>query len=258
MCSNHSIGRVFVSDPSLYNKKDIEGLMIVGGHLVPLSGRKEKESLFKKYEFAEPPPPIFHYPTIAKKQRTSKAQLVDTDRQTCWTVHFGRNQKTAICQFCGRTELTKTAVANWHAGHLIPRTVCTDPTSYLYLAPICSSCNSSMGTQNAFEYLLQNFRIDALKRLCSNIYDAWLGSPGTDAATYDGLLWKFVRQMYGSHIKGGISAENEAVIYKALAIHQMVLVGNEISDMMHAVQEKSRLVEQLVKHANRPAKRNKH
>jgi hypothetical protein len=228
----------------------------------PLSGRIGTESVLDKYAYVSgATPTTYTYPgpnqalAITKKQKVAKQQLVDADRQTCWTTHYGRNKKSAVCLFCNRTELHKSIIANWHAGHLIVRTLCDDPRSYLYLAPICTSCNSSMSTQNAFDYLLENHRVSSLKTICFNIFEAWKGSAETDASVYDHMAWRFVKDTYGPQVKGGISTENANVIYKVLAAHQLQLVGNEVAALMQDVQEKSRLMERLAGASHRPAKR---
>lgn len=201
-----------------------------------------------------PPPPPPPPPKKNKTTRTRKATLEEQTRKEAWIVHYGSNHKSAVCMFCGISEIRFNVTAGWQAGHVIAEGMCSDPKLYLYLVPICNGCNRNMDQQNAIDYLYDNFRLDDLRTLCTNMYTAWQGRPGNDIVTHDGCLYKFVKHVYGS-CEGGISKENAEGIYKTLMLHQMKLVEAEIAEHVKIIQDKTMLVGRLVSSAFRPMKR---
>lgn len=232
-------------------------MLPVKGAPPPLHGRlpwSQQQSYINIDIDADPPTPTPPPPPPVTKKRTKKITLDGSKRKDAWVIHYGSNHKSATCMFCGISEIRFNLTAGWQAGHIIAESMCNDPSLYLYLAPICCGCNILMGQQNALDYLYDNFKLEELKTLCTNMYTAWQGRPGNDVSTYDGCLYKFIKHVYGS-CKGGISDINAEGIYKTLMLHQMKVVEGEISNHVKIIQEKTTLVGKLVNSAFRPMKR---
>jgi hypothetical protein len=210
---------------------------------------------------ATPPPPPAPPAEKAKAPRTKKLTLDEKIRKEAWAIHYGPNQKSAICPCCGIREMESRVFSGWHTGHIVPADFCEDATSAYYLVPICSHCNGTMGQQNLFDFLWENFKIESLKIIATNVYTAFSQRNAEQMHLYNHCLWKLIQFLYGHDrhpLGGGITCANEEAIYKTLMMHQMRMLEETISSLMTDVKAKSAQLELLVKDVFKPSKRARH
>lgn len=115
-----------------------------------------------------------------------------------------------------------------------------------------------MGQQNLFDYLWDNFRVESLKVIATNVYTAFSQRNADQIHHYDHCIWKVIRHLYGHdrhQAGGGITATNEEAIYKTLMLHQMRMLEETIASLMTDVKAKSSQLELLVKDVFKPSKR---
>jgi hypothetical protein len=189
-----------------------------------------------------------------------KQVLTDKLRDDAWRIHYGANVKKATCMFCCISVLSYTDKRAWEAGHIVCEKFATNKViEAYYLVPMCSACNSSMGTINALDYLYDTFKIKSLKTVCTNIYDAFAERNEEHMnVTFERCIWKLIATLFGSeeHMAGGgITCANEPSIYNLLALHQMQILQDEIEAHLKSVSDKSAQMQRLVTDRFKPSKR---
>lgn len=212
---------------------------------------------------ATPPPPAAPVPAppAGKAPRTKKLTLDEKCRKEAWAIHYGPNQKSAICPCCGIRDMDVRMAAGWQAGHIVPEDFCEDATSAYYLVPICNQCNGTMGQQNLYDYLWDNFKVESLKVIATNVYTAFSQRNAEQMHLYNHCLWKVIQFLYGHDkhpLGGGITCANEEAIYKTLMLHQMKQLEQTIASLMTEVRVKSAQLESLVGDVFKPSKRARH
>jgi hypothetical protein len=91
--------------------------------------------------------------TTAKAARPVKRKIPKVVKDLVWKQYVGKDVNTCSCLCCERNEIS---YMNFHVGHVVSeRDGGTD--NIANLRPICSACNSSMGTRNLFEFKRQYF-----------------------------------------------------------------------------------------------------
>jgi hypothetical protein len=77
-----------------------------------------------------------------------------TMRRSCWLRYIGEEYK-ALCLCCKSTPMT---IYDYHCGHVIAKANGGHATID-NLRPICSTCNSSMGTANMKQFAKEKFNV---------------------------------------------------------------------------------------------------
>jgi len=86
-------------------------------------------------------------------RKNKKQTITHSLRVACWNKYIGEEVGRTTCLCCKSTFITQL---NFHCGHVIAEAV-GGTINIDNLRPICSSCNSSMGTTNMHEFALKNF-----------------------------------------------------------------------------------------------------
>ncbi len=194
-------------------------------------------------------------PTAAPARKT----IADKKRTDAWRLHHGVNVKCVTCLFCGVNELRFNDKNSWQACHIVPEKFAAHPSvmSVYNLVPACAACNGSMGTQNALDFLYENWKVASLKLVCTNIYTAISERNDVEHA-FDGCMWKLVQKLFGSDehsAGGGITCANEPEIYGLLTLHQSELLRKRMADHMQAAADLAAQAEKLMRNPFVPSKR---
>jgi hypothetical protein len=106
---------------------------------IPQEGfEKDKENILEKdKEFV----PI--------KRKYIKKSISATMRRKVWDEYIGKKIGEAKCLCCKMTDITQLT---FHCGHIIPECKGGEIT-LSNIRPICSNCNSSMGTINMNDFM---------------------------------------------------------------------------------------------------------
>lgn len=158
--------------------------------------------------------------------------------------------------FCGKATIRFTENSGWECSHIVADKFAASAPLAFNVLPACAACNNGMGTRNALEVLWENYKVDALKRVCVAIYNAFVARHGGDAVDY--TMWRLVCQLYGSdeHLAGGgISCASEKPIYDMLACHQIELIREEMDANLTVVSRLNARLEAIVRAPFRPSKR---
>jgi hypothetical protein len=78
-----------------------------------------------------------------------KHPISSTLKRKVWDTHIGQTIGQHKCFCCNLTYITQLS---FHCGHVIPESKGGD-TKLSNLRPICQNCNSSMGTQNMYDFM---------------------------------------------------------------------------------------------------------
>ena len=73
-------------------------------------------------------------------------------KRRVWAEHVGEEVGKTKCMCCSLTDITQLTFV---CGHVVAERA-GGPTAVDNLLPICHACNSSMGTQNMYEFMLAN------------------------------------------------------------------------------------------------------
>jgi hypothetical protein len=203
----------------------------------------------------DPQPPLVLL--NAKKRGRKPLAPEDKLRRECWAIHVGSNVKSATCPFCGVHTITNNVDAAWQSMHIVPSVWCEEQTAY-NLVPGCASCNNNMGTVNALDYLWDNFRVDALKRVCMNVYEAFAQRNAEHIHEFNETVWKVVRHLFGHDAYpagGGITCMNEESIYNVLRLHELERRNANMIRLMGELESERKRSESLTLDIFRPTKR---
>ena len=88
---------------------------------------------------------------IDKPKKNKKKTIPLALKRNVWNKHIGESIGKALCQCCKLTEITQL---NFSCGHIISE-FNNGEVKLNNLKPICVSCNSSMGTKNMDEFILE-------------------------------------------------------------------------------------------------------
>lgn len=83
-----------------------------------------------------------------EKDKKKKKNITQLMKRRVWAKHIGEDIGKAKCLCCNMSDITQLT---FNCGHIISEANGGE-TSVENLLPICQSCNSSMGTQNLYEY----------------------------------------------------------------------------------------------------------
>jgi hypothetical protein len=83
------------------------------------------------------------------KRKYIKKSISATMRRKVWDEYIGKKIGEAKCLCCKMTDITQLT---FHCGHIIPECKGGELT-LSNLKPICSNCNSSMGTINMNDFM---------------------------------------------------------------------------------------------------------
>ena len=86
---------------------------------------------------------------ISEKNSYKKQPISSTLKRKVWDTHIGQTIGQHKCFCCNLTYITQLS---FHCGHVIPESKGGD-TKLSNLRPICQNCNSSMGTQNMYDFM---------------------------------------------------------------------------------------------------------
>jgi len=86
-----------------------------------------------------------------KPKKNKKKTIPLALKRNVWNKHIGESIGKALCQCCKLTEITQL---NFSCGHIISE-FNNGELKLNNLKPICVSCNSSMGTKNMDEFILE-------------------------------------------------------------------------------------------------------
>jgi 5-methylcytosine-specific restriction endonuclease McrA len=90
-------------------------------------------------------------PKKAKGPRKTKEKIPKALKDLVWKKFYSKLEGVCIC--CG---LNKITTQNYEAGHIIAESK-GGKTDINNLAPVCSTCNKSMGSKNMREFMEKNF-----------------------------------------------------------------------------------------------------
>ncbi len=94
----------------------------------------------------------YHVGTVPKSSKEKKQKIPQTKRKMVWDKYMG-NRSRGKCLCCKETEISSFS---FHCGHI--KSEAEGGTMDISnLRPICSSCNTSMGTQNMKEFMRIHF-----------------------------------------------------------------------------------------------------
>lgn len=180
-----------------------------------------------------------------------KNNISDKLREITWLMHHGVHEKDAICLMCGQNKLSYRTKGSWEAAHIVAETFAIDPLSEFSIIPCCPPCNAETRTKCIFEVLWDRGRYESIRKICENIYMAY----NQRKEHYDRVLimWMLIEQLYGfkKHAAGGgIPLYLERQIYEILSIHQIRKLNTEITNLSHEMQEKTALIDLIMKKLN--------
>jgi hypothetical protein len=81
----------------------------------------------------------------------TKKSISATVKRLVWNTHIGEDIGKAKCTCCNVTDITQMS---FHCGHIIAE-INGGNITVSNLKPICQNCNSSMGTKNMNDFMLQ-------------------------------------------------------------------------------------------------------
>lgn len=178
-------------------------------------------------------------------------------RADCWMLHVGPHKKEDTCMFCGKMTIRFTENSGWECSHIVAEKFASATVPVAYnVVPACAACNNAMGTRNALDILWDAHKVDALKRICANVFNAFVARHGGDDV--DHIMWRLVCKLYGSDehaAGGGISCMNEKPIYDMLACYQTQLIRDEMDANLTVVSRLNARLEMLVRTPFKPSKR---
>jgi 5-methylcytosine-specific restriction endonuclease McrA len=108
------------------------------------NAKKLADEIDEKKVYPDPNP----IPNPVKRKYTKKS-ISATMRRKVWDEYIGKKIGEAKCLCCKMTDITQLT---FHCGHIIPECKGGELT-LSNLKPICSSCNSSMGTINMNDFM---------------------------------------------------------------------------------------------------------
>jgi len=82
-------------------------------------------------------------------EKYKKTAIPKAIKQLVWNVHIGDTVAKAKCYCCKSTEIMNVS---FHCGHVIPESK-GGTLDISNLRPICSLCNSSMGSRHMHEFM---------------------------------------------------------------------------------------------------------
>lgn len=97
-----------------------------------------------------------------KRKRKRRSPVAAKMRARIWDMHMGSSTKHA-CLLCGVSQLSRTTKYGFEAAHIVPWKHCGVNNDPYLLIPSCSTCNSEMGEENLFDWLLSRSRHEALR-----------------------------------------------------------------------------------------------
>ena len=86
---------------------------------------------------------------VKKDTVNKKEKIPATVRNIVWNTYIGPNKKKGNCLCCSQEDIS---YANFHCGHIISEKK-GGKVTIDNLRPICSHCNTSIGTQNMEEFI---------------------------------------------------------------------------------------------------------
>ena len=94
---------------------------------------------------------IYEYSDTTRGKNITKQSIPLALKRNVWNKHIGENIGKHLCLCCKLTDITQM---NFSCGHIISEHNGGE-LKLNNLKPICVSCNSSMGTKNMDEFMLE-------------------------------------------------------------------------------------------------------
>lgn len=199
---------------------------------------------------------------LAKRAHVSaaaprKQKLTREMRSMCWAIYYSPTSKTEECLVCQKNRINTVDRSGFECGHIIPEKYNDDrDIEPHFLIPMCRTCNSSMGTKNAFNYLIEKASdYDLIQRICATMYRIYVSNHAARRSTSELLcMWRHIENISGS-IKfpngGGIFRRHEPMLYNVLLLYETEMLQRRITQHMKQVAQVST---QLVDLMRRPFK----
>jgi hypothetical protein len=113
---------------------------------------QEYQILEKNFELACHTIEFMKKNVVPKKKEPRKKEVIPMNiRRAVWSQHIGLERGSARCYCCNITEIYQMT---FHCGHVVSE-VQGGKVTIDNLRPICQTCNSSMGTKNMHEYMIE-------------------------------------------------------------------------------------------------------
>ena len=91
---------------------------------------------------------------VKKIKHVKKKKIPKALKDLVWNKYYSKQKGNCVC--CGINEIS---ISTYEAGHIIAESK-GGKTDINNLAPVCSTCNKSMGIKNMKEFMKDNFGRD--------------------------------------------------------------------------------------------------
>lgn len=117
------------------------------------------------------PPPLSKRGGTPKRKhkRKRRSPVAAKMRVRIWDMHMGSSTKHP-CILCGVRQLSRSNKYGFEAAHIVAWKYCGVNNDAYLLIPSCSTCNSEMGDENMFDWLISRSRYEALRQVAWTIW----------------------------------------------------------------------------------------
>lgn len=191
-----------------------------------------------------------YFATVLEPARKTarKINLSERERQQAWALHHGPHAKEAPCPLCNYSVMRFKERGGWECCHIVAEAFCRDPHSIYNMLPCCAACNKETATRCVIDLLWERHRVDILKSVCTNVFDALMQVNPQRMLFFDNMMWRVVRDMFGSAahpVGGGIDTSIEGDIYKMLAYHQLALQNTKVEALAAKCRKEAQFAEKI-------------
>ena len=198
------------------------------------------------------------FKTTLKKLKYGNTNIPQTLRKAVWEMYIGIGVIETTCPLCGKNKINSNQKSGFQACHIVAdKYTYNNDLIVLYLFPGCQSCNLECSDTCLLDFLYFRYRLDALRNMIWNIFQAYIKIHKEELSQHEGLCWKVIQHLYGKETYpagGGISIHIETDIYKIANSEQADHVTKDINKIAKTLQESVALLHTVTNTEIKPKK----
>lgn len=187
----------------------------------------ERLNVISQYMYPQQNPASFFLNDTTPNNKRVPEKL----KRAVWDVHVGPLKKEDICPLCGIEKMTLSSICGYEAAHIVSASYISQQTlSVLYLLPSCRPCNNKCSNLCLLDFLFENNRLSALKKIIMSIYNAFVELHKDNVEEEDKLAPAILVHLYGKErFPAGGGLQYKSAICEIARVEHLKQIRNEMA-----------------------------